>query len=70
VALPVHLDIRPETASYVVTVVKGRAPGAIVPIPDEGSFTVPPMIFVGTGIILGGAFLLLLAVVRRRSMMD
>jgi hypothetical protein len=69
-ALPVHLDIRAEAASYVVTAVRGRAPGATPPQPDEGSFSVPPMIFVGTGIILGGAFLLLLAIVRRRNLLD
>ena len=66
--LPTTIEVQTGFASYSVTV--ARAPSAAPSAPEVSSFPVPPMAFVGVGILLAGAFLLLLVIVRRRAAFD
>ena len=65
--LPAHVEVALSMAVVTVTVLD--APPAATgtpPVVVGGSFPVPPMALVGAGVVLAGAFLLLLVVVRAR----
>ncbi|GAA1787288.1 hypothetical protein GCM10009682_06640 [Luedemannella flava] len=67
--LPTHVTVDLSMAEVVVTVLDGPpAPTSAPPtVVAGGSFPVPPMALVGAGVVLAGAFLLLLVVVRARG---
>ena len=67
--LPTTIEVQAGFASYAVTVARA----ATVPpngVTEVSSFPVPPMAFVGVGILLAGAFLLGLVLVRRRAVQE